>query len=955
MAHPMATSVVRQIESLLDGGSVAGLSDRQLVERFIARRDAVGEAAFAALIVRHGPMVLGVCRQLLGDHHHAEDAFQAVFFVLARRARSVGDPDLLSNWLYGVAQRTARKAKARLARGRNSEEDCALNLPEAGSTVPADQPAIDRERAEALHDEIDRLPASSRLPVVLCYFEGLSLADAAQRLRCPAGTVHSRLVRARDKLRRGLVRRGVVLSGAALAGALAPRSALASVSSLLCDSTTRAAIDFATRHAAAGGAISTSAAALAQEVLHTMLLHKLRFLALTFLFLGAIATGAGYLTHALANNDEPKGPPANAQPQLAAQPDETTKPLAPGRMFVVGRVLDPLGKPVQGAAVEVIGRPRRAYSAADSFGSMILLGRGHTDSDGRFRLDAARTSSVGFFDTVDALTTAPGFGLGWAQLNTDAEQPTAEIRLRTEQLIRGKLVDLNGQPAAGVELRVDRFGEAKNLGFWSETSLHGSAPEEARTWPRSPRTDDQGRFVFSGVGRGLFVSFVVHDLRYAQQWLSVPTDDREGPKEITLALQPAKIIEGRVLAADTGQPIPSAVIDVGADTKTGSAISKFRADALGRFQANPHPADHFTVGVFAPEGPPYLPSRVGFAWTKGAVKKEIDVKLQRGIVIKGKVSEEGTGRSLAGASVQYLAINGGAECKGGWDAMVASKDDGSYQIVVPPGKGHLLIFGPTSDYILELIGGRMLYEGKPGGDRNYAHKIIAYEVQAGDQPHAIDAALRPGKTIKGRLTGPRGETVKHAAIITRLHIEPFNSSWRGDVSFQLHARDGSFELHGLDPENSAPVYFLDADHQWGASVELSGKHAGEDVMIQLQPNGQVKARFVGLDGQPIAKLTPDFEIIATPGPPAFRRNEKDGLKLADDAAHLITVDPKHYGRDHRPVTDAEGRITLPDLIPGALYRFIVSTAKKSPIRKDLTVKPGETLDLGDIVTEKPGT
>ena len=122
MAHAAAGSFVRQIESLFEGGSVAGLTDRQLLERFTARRDAAGDAAFAALVTRYGPMVLHVCRQLLGDRHDAEDAFQAVFLVLARKARSIRDPDLLGTWLYGVAIRTARKARARLDRRRRHEE-----------------------------------------------------------------------------------------------------------------------------------------------------------------------------------------------------------------------------------------------------------------------------------------------------------------------------------------------------------------------------------------------------------------------------------------------------------------------------------------------------------------------------------------------------------------------------------------------------------------------------------------------------------------------------------------------------------------------------------------------------------------------------------------------------------------------------------------------------------------
>ena len=129
--------------------------------------------------------------------------------------------------------------------------------------------------------------------MVLCYFEGLTLDEAAQRLRWPVGTLRSRLARARDKLRRGLTRRGFALSSAAIAAILEPRSARASVSSLLCDSTTRAAIAFAARHAA-GGALSAPAAALAQEVLRTMLLYKLRLAATSLLLVAVLAAGAAY-------------------------------------------------------------------------------------------------------------------------------------------------------------------------------------------------------------------------------------------------------------------------------------------------------------------------------------------------------------------------------------------------------------------------------------------------------------------------------------------------------------------------------------------------------------------------------------------------------------------------------------------------------------------------------------
>jgi RNA polymerase sigma factor (sigma-70 family) len=230
MAQAAAGSIVRQIESLFEGGSIAGLTDAQLLERFIARRDAVGEAVFEALVARHGPMVLSICLQSLGDRHHAEDAFQAVFLVLARKARSIRDPNLLGAWLYGVALRTARRAKIRLSRQarfeeRNGASGLGLQSLVVATVSPVDEPAMAREQVEVLHDEIDRLPRPFRTAIVLCYFEGLTLDEAARRLRWPAGTVRSRLARAREKLRRGLTRRGVAMSAAALAAALNSQSA----------------------------------------------------------------------------------------------------------------------------------------------------------------------------------------------------------------------------------------------------------------------------------------------------------------------------------------------------------------------------------------------------------------------------------------------------------------------------------------------------------------------------------------------------------------------------------------------------------------------------------------------------------------------------------------------------------------------------------------------------------
>ena len=218
----------------------------------------------------------------------------------------------------------------------------------------------------------------------------------------------------------------------------------------------------------------------------------------------------------------------------------------------------------------------------------------------------------------------------------------------------------------------------------------------------------------------------------------------------------------------------------------------------------------------------------------------------------------------------------------GWQAIVASQDDGSFQIAVPPGKGHLLVFGPTGDYVLGEIGSNRLYDDQPGGRRYHAHAIIPYEVKAGDPPHEVAAALRPGVTIKGRVEGPDGQTVDRRLRSSRRSASrPCNPFWRGD--YQIPVRDGRFELHGLDPEATARIHVLDAEHEWGASVEVSGKQAGEDAddpASALRP-GQGAVRRARR--QALAKHQPHFEFVATPGPSRYSRNKQDQAELAADA------------------------------------------------------------------------
>ncbi len=293
-------AALRQIRALLEAGTFCGLSDRQLLERFLACRDEVSELAFTVLVERHGPMVLGVCRRILADPHDAEDAFQATFLVLVRKAGSIRVDGSVGRWLFGVATRVAERARADAQRRRGRERS-GLGCIE---TTVAESPlnAVDRaDLRSVLAEELGRLPARLQVPVILCDLEGSSHEEAARRLDWPVGTVKSRLSRARARLRQRLTRRGLDPSDLGLALPLAPTP----LPRGLVEATTRAAQSLIARSPATAGIVSAAVTTLTQGVLWTMFVTKLKLSAVALLL---IAAGSAALV-GQATAQKPPEPP----------------------------------------------------------------------------------------------------------------------------------------------------------------------------------------------------------------------------------------------------------------------------------------------------------------------------------------------------------------------------------------------------------------------------------------------------------------------------------------------------------------------------------------------------------------------------------------------------------------------------------------------------------------------
>ena len=284
--------VFQQIDRLYRDGTLSGLGDGQLLERYLTRGD---EAAFEALVNLHGPMVLGVCRRVLRDPRDIEDAFQATFLILVRKASTIRDRLHLSNWLFGVAYRVARRARTNMLR-RRGREVAVGNLEASAAPETADILGI----GPVLDQELNRLPRKYRAPLILCYLKGHTHNQAAEELECPVGTVRSRLARGRDLLRRRLTSRGHAPTAAILGAeaSLPARLLTEAVPPSLVSATVEAALGIGASKTIQAGAASASALALTQGVLTTMKLAQLKLIGVAILAISLSAGGVVAVSYA---------------------------------------------------------------------------------------------------------------------------------------------------------------------------------------------------------------------------------------------------------------------------------------------------------------------------------------------------------------------------------------------------------------------------------------------------------------------------------------------------------------------------------------------------------------------------------------------------------------------------------------------------------------------------------
>jgi RNA polymerase sigma factor (sigma-70 family) len=978
MANVQLNRTLRHLQAWGDAQALAEASDAQLLERFTDRHE---EAAFTALLRRHGAMVWSVSRRVLRCPQDAEDVFQATFLLLARKAASIRKRTAVASWLHGVAHRLALKAKAQGARRQARERQAAERC-----TPPLTSEAAWRRVQEALDNALAELPEKYRSALVLCCLEGKTLQEAARQLGCPPATVGTWVARGRALLGRRLAHRGLTLSTAGLAALLLASAAPAAAPPTLVKATVKAARSLGAGQAA-DTLCSAQVAGLVNGGLPTMFLTRGK--ALTALLLAVVLAGAGVLTHqSLAANEDPepkqaaKGdaqPPAaakeGARPPAKAAPDE-----AAGDVTFAGRVLDPDGKPFAGARLYVLYYTPRA---------LPIPVRGRSDADGRFRLTVHKTDfdRSGYdkpWDQATVVAQADGFGLGMHRYEIDKPAPPTQLTLRLvrdDYRAAGRVLDLQGRPIAGVTVSVHGLHAAREgdltaflQGVKQKQEMYLPLRENTlgfegdwigrdvgTLFPRAV-TDADGRFRITGVGRERVVALRVEGptietrdvlaMTRAAGRVMAPGYRQGGDYDELLTLTgcpfdhaaaPCKPVVGVVRDKDTGKPIPGAVVQ--SYQFAGSRVVERThlrtvADPEGRYRFPGLPKGEGNVlRASPPEGQPYLMALHTLQDTPGLEPITADFALKRGVWIQGKVTDKATGRpvhAMIGYSVFEDNPHRGEAPGLTVDAYLQTNaGDGTFRLVGLPGRGLVGARAWGDRYRLAVGADKVKGLEENGHFRTYPHLIfsrnyhtlIEVSPAAGADTFTCEVVLDPGLIRTGTVLGPGGKPLAGARV-----------SGVNSYGYWEHEplKTAEFTLTGLEAGQPRLVQVAHLDKQLAGSVVVRAEDKGA-ITVRLGPAATLTGRLVTPEGQPVS----DGEILAMRSPP-----------MAQPGTPKPDLGVGSFPDQHiRPGKD--GTFRIDGLAPGLKYQLglhkgIYLHSLGGAAEGQLTVRPGETKNLGDV-------
>ncbi|MBI1916034.1 MAG: sigma-70 family RNA polymerase sigma factor [Planctomycetes bacterium] len=963
MATAPLGTVLHHLQRLIAGPPGADPSDEQLLRRFTVQRD---PSAFAALVQRHGRLVWGVCRHAL-HHHDAEDAFQATFLVLAKKADSIRRATAVGSWLHGVAHRIALKVKRDAARRRAREEKATLPTLEK---APAETSL--RELQTVLDEEVNRLPEKLRAPFVLCVLDGRGVAEAASLLGWKTGTVSGRLARARKELRRRLLGRGVSL-GAALVATDVCRGATPP------PSLARAAAE----KAIAG--VPMRVAVLVEGVIGTMFPTRSKTLPL-LLVLGLLAAGTGILSNTGLPARETDSPPPGTRPADKAPPARDDKTP---RITVRGRVLGPDGKPV--AKVRLYW-PQLLKDEPQTPEDVRVTQYGTTDTEGRFRVEL-RHSRVHAGMPMPLLAVADGYGLDWVDLTAGKQPEEVTLRLVKDEVIRGRVLSTEGKPVVGASVSLN------GVLATTEGSLDAFLTAWKQEWQLAfqrtgkrlylplesvvrTTTDKEGRFQLSGVGAERIALLEVKGAGIAHGTLYVvgrqgfdprPYNDaalKRVPPELLILDQtplmyglsfdyvagPAQLLGGTVREAGTGKPV--AGVTVFALTGYGRGVHAV-TDAGGRYTLVGLPKRK-EYGLHA--SPTRKSALIGRSMRvqagEGLEPLTADIELARGIILSGRLIDRATGKGVRGG-VRFVPLpdNKYFGKKAGYDSyryerlMTLTDGEGRFHLPAIPGTGVLMAqAGHRADGTGMEIGGLPVKPFRRAAFSAEDRKHVTL-TDDGDGSQYFTAAGGSLEFLSNESAVKRLDLAEGAGIVKcdlflergttlTVHVKDSDGkplsgttvagmtvSW--PITFPL--KEASCTVYALDPAGKPRrLVFYHTGRKLAGTLAVKGDEK-EPPAVRLGPAGVVAGRLLDTDGQPLAGATV-------------------GANYADATARELE---RQLAQGREVVrTDKEGRFRLEGLVPGMKFSLTLrhggSYLVGEPRIGLKEVAAGKTLDLGDV-------
>lgn len=664
-------ATLRHLRSIFGGGSLAGLADAELIDRFLDDDRASADAAFSALVERHGPMVHRVCRGVLGRSNEADadDAFQAVFLVLSRRAGSLRGRDAIAPWLFGVARRVTRKARVAASRRSKHERIAAERRPPA---VPDE--ADRQDDWSALYDEIDRLPPAFRAPVVLCGLEGRSAAEAASVLGVAEGTIHSRLSRARDRLRRRLSRRGVALGLSPLP--FSPRAASSGPPESLIDATIRLAVGLAAGRVATGevpAAVAILATSLSRR---TLLMNAGLSISLLALALAPASAGLGI-------GSPPDEPPPPTAGQATPKPADLPGDGEPLHVLVVEQD----GTPAPGVPVRVENFVSRGTFVTDADGRAVVPRRARGMS-----LIADRGASPPAVDgSRPARPRAVGFWKESGRVDgAEIEEGPATITLRPmDHRVSVRVLDnASGRPAEGARvfvgtlmdqgpfrLGIRRLEATANLSREQSIGLFGdltTGPDGIVSLPLPVRTT---------------LTLNTEARHLAGPPVAV-TGMPGAPSPFDVRLAPAGGIAGRVTDSKTGEPVAgirvvAALNDAPVGFPPGSHIAVVETGPDGRYLfPGLRPGVYVVRDAGGPLSDRLAPHVVGVR-VDTSEDAHADLELVPTRRLSGVAVSADDGRPIPGLLLGF--VHPDQRVLGTWTRTAETDKDGRFAVTLMPG------------------------------------------------------------------------------------------------------------------------------------------------------------------------------------------------------------------------------------------------------------------------------